>query len=216
MVRRRASRGSASASEKAALTDLASAPRNASPATGSGRDPARVNLRRDPSGPEVSAVRRVGQRPGSLLGPRFGGGSRRLGIAGLERDLRDLGGEQSPWKDRVSSRWQRRCDTTDSLAEQGPEVGRFADFDEPSRRPHLGGTDGVQRSDSRPRPRGGRTTTLGWPAVPRLRRNWWAHARPCRWLDRAWHRVASASRAKTRFCATTALGFGRSLAAAFR
>lgn len=36
----------------------------------------------------------------------------------------DLGGEQSPWKDRVSTCRQRRSDTTDSSTEQGREVGR--------------------------------------------------------------------------------------------
>lgn len=35
-----------------------------------------------------------------------------------------LGGEQSPWKDRVSPRWQRRDDTTDSSMEKGLGVGR--------------------------------------------------------------------------------------------
>jgi hypothetical protein len=44
MARRRALRGSASAAEKAVLSDSASAPRGASPATGFGREPARVNL----------------------------------------------------------------------------------------------------------------------------------------------------------------------------
>lgn len=35
----------------------------------------------------------------------------------------DLGGEQSPWKERVFRRWQRRRDTTDSSVEQRLEVG---------------------------------------------------------------------------------------------
>jgi hypothetical protein len=41
------------------------------------------------------------------------------GNAGAKRSFVDLGEEQSPWKDRVLSRWQRRCGTTDSSAEQG-------------------------------------------------------------------------------------------------
>jgi hypothetical protein len=175
-----------------------------------------VNLRRDSSGPTAIAARRGGQRPDSFFGLRFDASRRWHGITRLERDLRDLVGKQSPWKDRVSSRWQRRCDTTDSLAEQGLEVGRFADFDEPSRRTHLGGIDGVQRSDPWPRLRGGRTTTFGWPAVPRLRRNWRGHARLHRWFDRACYCVASASHAQPRFCATPAPGFGRMLSAAHR
>jgi len=33
--------------------------------------------------------------------------------------MRDLGGEQSPWKERVSRRWQRWSDATDSSTEKG-------------------------------------------------------------------------------------------------
>jgi hypothetical protein len=43
--------------------------------------------------------------------------------------LVDLEEEQSPWKDRVSRRWQRRCGTTDSSAEQRLEVGCTARFE---------------------------------------------------------------------------------------
>jgi hypothetical protein len=40
-------------------------------------------------------------------------------LLGLGRRAADLGGEQSPWKERVSGRWQRRWLTTDSSVEQG-------------------------------------------------------------------------------------------------
>lgn len=36
--------------------------------------------------------------------------------------------KQSPWKDRVTGRWQRRFVTTDSSAEQSLEVGCFVRF----------------------------------------------------------------------------------------
>jgi hypothetical protein len=39
-----------------------------------------------------------------------------------------LEGKQSPWKDRMSHRWQRRSDITDSSAEQSLGVGCFAFF----------------------------------------------------------------------------------------
>jgi len=41
----------------------------------------------------------------------------------------DLEGEQSPWKERVSRRWQRRSDTTDSSAEQGLGASCVTRFD---------------------------------------------------------------------------------------
>jgi hypothetical protein len=37
-------------------------------------------------------------------------------------------GPLSPWKKRAACRWQRRCDATDSSAEQSLEVGCFAGF----------------------------------------------------------------------------------------
>ena len=40
-----------------------------------------------------------------------------------EREKEDLGGEQSPWKDRAVRHRQRWGDATDSSAEQGLEVG---------------------------------------------------------------------------------------------
>jgi hypothetical protein len=43
-----------------------------------------------------------------------------------ERAKEDLGGEQSPWKDRAIRRRQRRGIATDSSAEQGLEVGHSA------------------------------------------------------------------------------------------
>jgi hypothetical protein len=47
----------------------------------------------------------------------------------LARDpRRTLEGKQSPWKDRMSHRWQRRSDITDSSAEQSLGVGCFAFF----------------------------------------------------------------------------------------
>lgn len=36
----------------------------------------------------------------------------------------DLEGEASPWKERATGCWQRQLVATDSLVEQGPEVGR--------------------------------------------------------------------------------------------
>jgi hypothetical protein len=43
-----------------------------------------------------------------------------------ERAKEDLGGEQSPWKDRAVRHWKRRGIATDSSAEQGLEVGHSA------------------------------------------------------------------------------------------
>jgi hypothetical protein len=41
----------------------------------------------------------------------------------LERSTEDLGEEPSPWKERVSLRWQRWSGATDSSMEQSLEVG---------------------------------------------------------------------------------------------
>lgn len=58
-----------------------------------------------------------------------------------------LEGKQSPWKDRMSNRWQRRGDITDSSAEQSLGVGCFAFFRQVRPRPlrwsvALGGVSG--------------------------------------------------------------------------
>jgi hypothetical protein len=44
-------------------------------------------------------------------------------IRGRERMTKDLEGEQSPWEERATRRWQRRWVATDSSTEQCPEVG---------------------------------------------------------------------------------------------
>jgi hypothetical protein len=55
---------------------------------------------------------------GSGIGPA---GDRRH-----QRWRRDLEGEQSPWKERVASSWQRLSDTADSSVEKSLEVDRTA------------------------------------------------------------------------------------------
>jgi hypothetical protein len=50
-----------------------------------------------------------------------------------------LKGKQSPWKDRVAGRWQRRLVTTDSSAEQSLEVGCSVRFRRARTPAHFGG-----------------------------------------------------------------------------
>jgi len=50
-----------------------------------------------------------------------------------------LKGKQSPWKDRVAGRWQRRLVTTDSSAEQSLEVGCFVRYRRAPTPAHFGG-----------------------------------------------------------------------------
>ena len=92
---------------------------------------ARGNRRRDPSGAATGpksrpASRAPGLWPAVSARPRHGPGWSGARV--------DLGGEQSPWKDRVFVRRQRRTDTTDSSTEQGPEVGRSRRLEESARR----------------------------------------------------------------------------------
>jgi hypothetical protein len=90
--------------------------------------------------PDKAAACRHGGRPGhSDPGLRLGPGAFWSGIARLERRERDLGGEQSPWKDRVTGRWQRQLVTTDSSAEQSLEVGCSVRFRRALTSAHLGG-----------------------------------------------------------------------------
>jgi hypothetical protein len=63
----------------------------------------------------------------------------------------DLEGEQSPWKERVSRHWQRRCDTTDSSAEESLEVGCTARFERAQSPASLRRRWGRIHSESRPR-----------------------------------------------------------------
>jgi hypothetical protein len=64
----------------------------------------------------------------------------RYGITGLgARRVWTLEGKQSPWKERVAGRWQRRLVTTDSSAEQSLEVGCFVRFRRAPTPAHLGG-----------------------------------------------------------------------------
>jgi hypothetical protein len=90
--------------------------------------------------PDAVAACCDGERDGDA---RSGFGSderfRRSGIVGVERSSMDLEGEQSPWKERVSRRWQRRCGTTDSSAEQGLEASCVARFDRVQCRHRFGG-----------------------------------------------------------------------------
>lgn len=88
------------------------------------------NRSRDPSTlsqpHRCAACERCGFGPAFARPRHWAGLVRRARAATRGAERADLGGEQSPWKDRVSSRRKRRRDTTDSSAEQGPEVGRFA------------------------------------------------------------------------------------------
>jgi hypothetical protein len=59
----------------------------------------------------------------------------------------DLEGEQSPWKERAVSGWQRLLQTTDSSAEQGLEVGHSAK-DSAGPRPTRFGERDASRSGS--------------------------------------------------------------------
>ena len=62
-----------------------------------------------------------------------------------------LKGKQSPWKDRVAGRWQRRLVTTDSSAEQSLEVGCFVRFRRARTSAHLGECRRSAPEFSRPR-----------------------------------------------------------------
>jgi hypothetical protein len=53
--------------------------------------------------------------------------------------VRILKGKQSPWKERVAGRWQRRLVTTDSSAEQSLEVGCSVRFRRAQTSAHFGG-----------------------------------------------------------------------------
>jgi hypothetical protein len=85
-----------------------------------------VNERRDSIWPHARAACRKGRRS-LVLGSRASARAEvdqpvwhhRVGTEGA----RTLEGKQSPWKDRVAGRWQRRLVTTDSSAEQSLEVG---------------------------------------------------------------------------------------------
>jgi hypothetical protein len=79
------------------------------------------NRRRDPNGVRVGLDSRTGAEGAAASCRVRPPGQETPGWCGVRVDL---GGEQSPWKERVSGRWQRRNDTTDSSAEQGPVVGR--------------------------------------------------------------------------------------------
>jgi len=105
--------------EKAQRSRSASAPGSAL-ATRFGGAPG-GNRRRDPSGACVGLDSRTGAGGAAASCRVCPSGLATPGWCGVQVDL---GGEQSPWKDRVSGRWQRRIDTTDSSAEQGPVVGR--------------------------------------------------------------------------------------------
>ena len=105
------------------------------------RQAGRVNSRRDPidSTPRRLAV--TGKGRGART-PSFGTAEERS-PAWHHRDGAEatwtLKGKQSPWKDRVAGRWQRRLVTTDSSAEQSLEVGCSVRFRRARTSAHLGG-----------------------------------------------------------------------------
>jgi hypothetical protein len=98
------------------------------------RDRRRLPIRTDSggTGPDCEQSRKGTinrRRDGGHTG-KPGRAERELGPderpAALPRRMKeDLGGEQSPWKDRTSTRGNEG-DVTDSSAEQGPEAGRPA------------------------------------------------------------------------------------------
>lgn len=95
--------------------------------------------------------------------------------AATEREER-LGGEQSPWKERVSPRRQRLGDTTDSSTEQGLEVGRSRRLEGSARPPRWSGRVG---SGSQPRLLDGSRWHLRVPvAKPASPRRAWHAAAP--------------------------------------
>jgi hypothetical protein len=114
-----------------------------------------------PSDPKVaSATRGLGERKeGFRLAPTPGWLATMAGVTGPRRRASAraedgspvwhhrvgtetvwiLKGKQSPWKERVAGRWQRRLVTTDSSAEQSLEVGCFVRFRRARTSAHLGG-----------------------------------------------------------------------------
>jgi len=90
---------------------------------------------------DIAAACRRGGRPrafGSGLRLAEGRAPVRHRRAGARR-VWTLKRRQSPWKDRVAGRWQRRLVTTDSSAEQSLVVGCFVRFRRARTSAHLGG-----------------------------------------------------------------------------
>jgi hypothetical protein len=113
-------------------------------------------------------------RPDTTTACRRGGRSRALGSRASARQKGALGmaspgwggasatlkEEQSPWKDRVTGRWQRRLVTTDSSAEQSLEVGCSVRFRRAQTPAHFGEC-GRSVKESRGFGRGPRAVTFG-------------------------------------------------------
>jgi hypothetical protein len=160
-----AARGSRPGAEKAPQRELASAPRAVRSAgcLGShGQGEPREGFRLATT-PTRLAAAAGGHWPRRRASARAEDGPpvwhRRVGA----ESVWTLKRRQSPWKDRVTGRWQRRLVTTDSSAEQSLEVGCFVRFRRAPTPAHLGG---CRRSATeipwlRPRAPGGSSRAAG-------------------------------------------------------
>jgi hypothetical protein len=108
---------------------------NASAAGGQG-EPSEGSHRLD-----AATVRRHGERSGRLEAGLRHGRRALFGMASPGWSGRNgtLKRKQSPWKDRVTGRWQRRLVTTDSSAEQRLKVGCSVRFRRAQTPAHFGG-----------------------------------------------------------------------------
>jgi len=113
--------------------------------------------------PDAAAARCHGGRRGARKAG-FGPTERRSPVR-HRRDGADtvwtLKGKQSPWKDRVAGRWQRRLVTTDSSAEQSLEVGCSVRFRRALTPAHFGGCGRSAKEAPRLRQRNPRAAVFG-------------------------------------------------------